>query len=158
MIKELKDIILHEAGGFLNQTNVFFAETFSIYDNVAFHEFVVSPLECVTIGFSHRANSTESSIFLISRKISFIQKNIESLVSGGHGVQKEKPINPVVFKIDFKKKRWLKIKPDYGDYVDGTLLKGNFKRVFDIVISATHRLHEKTRILQPGTMEMSMSY
>ena len=129
-----------------------------IYENILFYEYEggedVIDHSSISIGLSKLKGDSEVHILLLKKSVAEIQQNIIDYTRGS-----SKPFIPMVFTIDFTKKRWLKIKPSQGNYLDGTMLYGRFKEVFDIIISGTSKTfseyskQQKEAILEEGTPE-----
>lgn len=113
---------------------------FSTYDKVALFEYRTGLGQSVTVGISkRRGESQEINILLFSpnQTISAIRENIVDYTK-----HPKKAFNPIVFSVNIEEQiHWLRIHPDRGSYVNGVLLTGPFKEIFDQIVSAVHYVH-----------------
>ncbi len=136
-LKELKERVLHEIGAFLVQTNFCEAKKFSIYDDVFFSERKMGASECITVGFHQRKGSSEMHVFLLKTCVKTIEENIKKLQLG----EKVKPLNAIVFTVNFSlKKHWFRIHPDFGHFIDGSFLEGSTGRVFSVITTEIQKM------------------
>ncbi len=138
MIEILKEHTLSTTERLFQKTNFAVIDRFIIYEHILFYEYESDEADIgqpsITIGLSKLRKHSEAHILLFKKTVTEIQQNIVDYTK-----EVAKPFTPMVFTVDFTKKRWLKMKPSQGNYLDGTILYGRFKEVFDIIISGTHR-------------------
>lgn len=138
----LKERIVHDLGGKMAQSKYGKIKKFSAkYVNITLFEYKIDKQNCISVGFC--SDREDVHILLFFSPLSTIKKNNTAVKNQSRaplvfGHKRIKLINPIVFTVKKDQKKALRLHPDHGYFINGTLLKCDLRHAaFSVILKNT---------------------
>lgn len=136
ILEEVKQHAIEPLSSFFQKTNFLEIPRFISYDNIFFQEYQLLDGTTVSVGITKRKHSEDMHILIMRKTIKEIQENIDGYLNHG-----KKMFNPMVLVIDFKQKRWLKVKSELENYTDGMFYINDCGKVFTLIVQGINQVY-----------------